>query len=207
MTMEHRQPREIDGKGRTVRELLAGRKYSIDYYQREYKWQTKQIQELIEDLTEKFLASYDRTQDRSMVETYGHYFLGSIVISHKDGKSYIIDGQQRLTSLTLFAQALSPWAAMAIVGQMLMAVGFSICQPATTSLISRSTKAQHQGAMLGVNAAAGALARITGPVIAGVLFAPHHIDWPFLFAGAGTIPAVWLALRAGQALKAHRARI
>ncbi len=31
-----RQSREIDGKGRTVRELLAGRKYSIDYYQREY---------------------------------------------------------------------------------------------------------------------------------------------------------------------------
>jgi hypothetical protein len=27
--------REIDGKGRTIRELLAGRKYSIDYYQRE----------------------------------------------------------------------------------------------------------------------------------------------------------------------------
>ena len=23
--------REIDGKGRTIRELLAGRKYSIDY--------------------------------------------------------------------------------------------------------------------------------------------------------------------------------
>ena len=33
--------REIDGKGRTVRELLANRKYSIDYYQREYKWQHK----------------------------------------------------------------------------------------------------------------------------------------------------------------------
>ena len=43
----NRPPREIDGKGRTVRELLAGRKYSIDYYQREYKWQQKQITELI----------------------------------------------------------------------------------------------------------------------------------------------------------------
>ena len=32
-------PREVDGDGRTVRELLGGRKYSIDYYQREYKWQ------------------------------------------------------------------------------------------------------------------------------------------------------------------------
>jgi uncharacterized protein with ParB-like and HNH nuclease domain len=39
--------REIDGKGRTVRELLSGRKYSIDYYQREYKWQKEQVAELI----------------------------------------------------------------------------------------------------------------------------------------------------------------
>jgi hypothetical protein len=28
---------------KTVREPLAGRKYSIDYYQHEYKWQTKQV--------------------------------------------------------------------------------------------------------------------------------------------------------------------
>ena len=38
MTTPSRPPREIDGKGHTIRELLAGRKYSIDYYQREYKW-------------------------------------------------------------------------------------------------------------------------------------------------------------------------
>ena len=30
-----RASREIDGKGRTVRELLSNRKYLIDYYQRE----------------------------------------------------------------------------------------------------------------------------------------------------------------------------
>ena len=39
--------REIRGDARTVKELLKGRKYSIDYYQREYKWGRKQIQELI----------------------------------------------------------------------------------------------------------------------------------------------------------------
>ena len=49
--------RAIDGKGRTVRELLAGRKYSIDYYQREYKWQQKQVKELLDDLAAKFLDS------------------------------------------------------------------------------------------------------------------------------------------------------
>ena len=45
--------KKIDGKGRSIRELLGGAKYSIDYYQREYRWQTKQMTELIEDLTGK----------------------------------------------------------------------------------------------------------------------------------------------------------
>lgn len=93
--------REIDGRGRTVRELLSGRKYSIDYYQREYKWQQKQVAELIEDLAGKFLESHEKGHERSAVADYGHYFLGSIIISDKDGQKFIIDGQQRLTTLTL----------------------------------------------------------------------------------------------------------
>src|SRR5438270_11806933 len=93
--------REIVGKGRSVRELLANRKYSIDYYQREYKWQTKQVTELIEDLANKFLESFEAGHERSAVADYGHYFLGSIIISDKDGQKFIIDGQQRLTTLTL----------------------------------------------------------------------------------------------------------
>jgi hypothetical protein len=93
--------REIDGKGRTVRELLAGRKYSIDYYQREYKWQHKQVAELIADLAAKFLESHEEGDERSAVADYGHYFLGSIIVSDKDGQKFVIDGQQRLTTLTL----------------------------------------------------------------------------------------------------------
>jgi uncharacterized protein with ParB-like and HNH nuclease domain len=93
--------REILGKAQTVRELLKGVKYSIDYYQREYKWQDKQIRELIDDLSGKFLEDYQPKHERSKVAEYSHYFLGSIIISKKDGGSFIVDGQQRLTSLTL----------------------------------------------------------------------------------------------------------
>jgi hypothetical protein len=79
----------------------AGRRYSIDYYQREYKWQNKQVTELMRDLTAKFLESYEPHHERADVAGYGHYFLGSIIISDKDGVKFIIDGQQRLTTLTL----------------------------------------------------------------------------------------------------------
>lgn len=92
---------EIQGKAKTIRELLKGVKYSIDYYQREYKWRDKQIRELIEDLTGKFLDDYQEGQSRTKVAQYGHYFLGSIIISRKDNVFFIVDGQQRLTSLTL----------------------------------------------------------------------------------------------------------
>ncbi len=94
--------RDIDGKGRTIWELFNNRRYDIDSYQREYKWQTKQLVELLEDLCGKFLEHYKENHERQEVSRYGHYFLGSIILSQKKGLSFIIDGQQRLTTLTLF---------------------------------------------------------------------------------------------------------
>lgn len=99
MTAE--QSRRIDGRARSVRELLDNARYTIDYYQRGYAWEERQVRELIDDLTGKFLDFYQPSHERAQVEHYGHYFLGSIVISHKRGRRYIVDGQQRLTTLTL----------------------------------------------------------------------------------------------------------
>ena len=59
--------REILGKAKTVRELLKGIKYSIDYYQREYKWEDKQVRELIDDLAGKFLEGYEEGHAPSKV--------------------------------------------------------------------------------------------------------------------------------------------
>ena len=93
--------REIRGDAKSVRSLLGGSKFAIDYYQREFRWEKKQVTELIDDLSGKFLESHEANNERSAVENYGHYFLGSIIISDKDGQKFIIDGQQRLTTLTL----------------------------------------------------------------------------------------------------------
>jgi len=93
--------REILGKAKKVCELLKGVKYSIDYYQREYKWHEKQVSELVDDICGKFLEEHLPTHQRSKVADYPHYFLGSIIISKKDNASYVVDGQQRLTTLTL----------------------------------------------------------------------------------------------------------
>ncbi|MFN4018147.1 MAG: DEAD/DEAH box helicase family protein [Reyranella sp.] len=96
--------KEIRGDAKNIRTLLSGARFSVDYYQREYRWESKQIAELVEDLSEKFLESYEEGDERSAVESYGHYFLGSIIISNKDGRKYIIDGQQRLPTRRGFAE-------------------------------------------------------------------------------------------------------
>ena len=101
MTSAGRTANRIDARAKSVRELLSGVRYTIDFYQREYKWDRENIAELLADLEGKFLAGYEPEHERFMVEQYPQYFLGSIVISHKDGQNFIIDGQQRLTSLTL----------------------------------------------------------------------------------------------------------
>lgn len=93
--------KEIRGDAKNLRSLLGGEKFEIDYYQREYSWATKQVAELIDDLAGKFVESYKLGDERSAVEDYGHYFLGSIIISKKGTRKFIIDGQQRLTTLSL----------------------------------------------------------------------------------------------------------
>jgi len=104
--------REIDGRTQTVEQLLSGVTYGIDTYQRDYCWQHKQIEELIEDLAQCFLdesSGWKPGHPTSAVENYGHYFLGSIVLTKRGSRSFIIDGQQRLTSLTLLVMFLDRW--------------------------------------------------------------------------------------------------
>lgn len=99
--MQEDTGKNIRGKEKSVNELLKETRYSIDYYQREYRWKTKNIEELIEDLSDKFWESYRPEHRREDVEKYDHYFLGPIIICKRDGVNFIVDGQQRLTSLTL----------------------------------------------------------------------------------------------------------
>ncbi len=93
--------KKIDGEALSLNAILKDNKFSIDYYQRDYKWEQKQLQELIDDLTSKFLEAYDPAHTREQVAHYPFYFLGSIVISDRGAQKFIIDGQQRLTTLTL----------------------------------------------------------------------------------------------------------
>ena len=92
--------KKIDSYPKPIRQLLA-KKHSLDFYQREYSWQKKHVIQLINDLASIFLDHYKVGDKRSDVGNYGYYYLGSIIISDRSNQRYIIDGQQRLTTLTL----------------------------------------------------------------------------------------------------------
>lgn len=91
----------LQADAQTVKQVLDNNKYEVDVFQREYEWKQKEIADLIADLSSRFQSNYKSTDTRSDVAKYSTYFLGPIIISLKDGKHTIIDGQQRLTSVTL----------------------------------------------------------------------------------------------------------
>ena len=73
--------------------------FTIPAYQRPYAWESTQVEELLADLTEA-LAPKSKSD--------GFYFLGSIVLvkTHGRPESRVVDGQQRLTTLTILFSAL-----------------------------------------------------------------------------------------------------
>ncbi|MEJ1407003.1 MAG: DUF262 domain-containing protein [Candidatus Sedimenticola sp. (ex Thyasira tokunagai)] len=93
---------KIEARHRNLFDVLNEQKYTVDYFQREYSWGEKHIEELVTDLTSAFLNEYALGDKREQGENYNNYYLGPFVVSSRDGKRSIIDGQQRLTSLTLF---------------------------------------------------------------------------------------------------------
>ena len=93
---------KIEANDTNLNDLLKGQKFYIDYFQREYRWENKQMTQLIDDLVYTFLKDYKVEDERYNVENYQNYYLGPIVFSQsEEGKLSIIDGQQRITSITL----------------------------------------------------------------------------------------------------------
>ncbi len=76
--------------------------FEIPLYQRPYAWTTEQVDELLDDL----LNAMDR-------DAQSPYFLGSIVLIKNEGesRSAVVDGQQRLTTLSMLFCVLRELAA------------------------------------------------------------------------------------------------
>jgi uncharacterized protein with ParB-like and HNH nuclease domain len=81
---------------------LFADKFDVDFYQREYVWQSKQLEDLMNDLSNEFLRNWKSGDSTENVRGYEPYYMGGVVLSIKsEGRNAIIDGQQRITTFTL----------------------------------------------------------------------------------------------------------
>ena len=70
-----------------ILDLFRGNEYIIPIYQRNYAWEEKEIEQLLDDIK----------------DSTGDYYLGSIIVNKKAPNCFeVIDGQQRLTTLFFF---------------------------------------------------------------------------------------------------------
>lgn len=83
---------KIESQDRTVEQLLKSHTFVIPRFQREYSWESEQINQFWSDVTENVSESY---------------FIGSMVAYRIDrSKLAVVDGQQRLTTITILLCAI-----------------------------------------------------------------------------------------------------
>ncbi|KAB7726623.1 DUF262 domain-containing protein [Rudanella paleaurantiibacter] len=97
---------DIQPDKQSIDKVFAGTPFYIDFYQRQYKWTNVPVERLLNDIFYQFNKSYKEHSGSSLppkqlVTKYNWYYLNTYVTNAIDDKTYIVDGQQRLTTLTL----------------------------------------------------------------------------------------------------------
>ncbi len=82
----------------SIKELLSQDTYRIPRYQRNFSWTTEDVSQLLQDIAES-----------AQKQPVKNYYLGTLVTARKDKSKNIfetVDGQQRLTALTIILCAI-----------------------------------------------------------------------------------------------------
>jgi hypothetical protein len=79
----------------TFEQFISGKSFAIPAYQRDYAWTYHNIDDLFDDITES-------------IDSKSTHYLGTFILSRArpDGRYSVVDGQQRLTTVTMLANAL-----------------------------------------------------------------------------------------------------
>jgi predicted MFS family arabinose efflux permease len=102
-----------------------------------------------------------------------------------------------LTVAAMTLQIFSTGGVMTTFLMCLTAMGQSVAFPNVGAMISRVADPHRQGQIMGLNNAAGALARVAGPLAVSLVFAAH-INGPFVLAALVVAPAIFLAVSASR---------
>lgn len=113
--------------------VFANTTYFIDFYQRQYKWTHAPVRRLLDDIFYKFNMEFEKHKTSQVelektIEKYSWYYINTYVTNVVEGKRFVVDGQQRLTTLTLiliklrhksgiYESTLTDWITSKIAGQ------------------------------------------------------------------------------------------
>ncbi len=97
---------DISPDKQNIDRVFSNTAYYIDFYQRDYRWTDEPVLRLLDDIFFKFKEQHARSRDldpsqETVTKFYPWYYLNTYVTNVVDGRVYIVDGQQRLTTLSL----------------------------------------------------------------------------------------------------------
>jgi hypothetical protein len=97
---------DISPDKQNIDRVFSNTAYFIDFYQRDYRWTDEPVLRLLDDIFHKFRERYARSGDldagkEAVTAHYPWYYLNTYVTNIVNGRVYVVDGQQRLTTLSL----------------------------------------------------------------------------------------------------------
>jgi hypothetical protein len=123
---------EIQPDKQNLDQTFASTVYHIDFYQRDYKWTDEPVRRLLDDVFYQFEDTYKQhaalePSKETINARYPWYYLNTYVTNEVGGRVFVVDGQQRLTTLTLvllklhglakkFGSSTAPWLERKIAG-------------------------------------------------------------------------------------------
>lgn len=120
-------------------------------------------------------------------------------LARRFGEARVLAFGMLLFGASLLLQTISPIAILVPAIMAFGAFGMALAMPNISSMISQASPPGRQGALLGLNMAAGSLARMFGPIAAGAAFSALGHNWPFWIGGVLVIPAALMARAAARA--------
>lgn len=98
-----------------------------------------------------------------------------------------------LSGLSFFLMGIATTLPLFVVASLMLAIGNSFLAPLIIAILSKHTRKEDQGGMMGIAQSYGSLANIIGPIIGGAL-AVRHVSFAFYGAGLTLVLMFFLTM-------------
>jgi len=116
-------------------------------------------------------------------------------MSRRFGEARLVTFGAVLLMVWLATLPLSGKLAIILIVMAVLAIGLGFLSPSITSLVSQAAAATQRGGILGVNQSAQSLARIVGPLIAGIVYTTGGRATPYYLGALIMAGVVAMAVR------------